>query len=67
MNGKFSFDKSIFVKSFKNSLEFGPDIDSTAHCSVTEVQNTFISSHSVCRNSSNQDITLAAPPVVVVM
>ncbi len=66
-NIKDSFDKSISVKSAKKFLALGPEIDKTAHCSVTDVQKTFISNHSVCKNSSSQDITRAAPPVVVVI
>ena len=47
MNGKASFEISISVRLDKNSLELGPEILRTVHCSVTEVQKTSISSHSV--------------------
>jgi hypothetical protein len=38
-----------------------------AHWSVTDVQWTRRSVHSVCSHSSSQSRTAAAPPVVVVM
>ena len=38
-----------------------------AHCSVTEVQKTSSSGHSVCSHSSSQASTRAAPPEVVLI
>jgi hypothetical protein len=45
----------------------GPTTAMVTHCSVTEVQYTRRSGHSVCSHSSSQSRTPAAPPVVVVM
>jgi hypothetical protein len=48
------------------SRERGPTTATVAHCSVTDVQCTRSSGHSVCSHSSNHSITAAALPVVVV-
>lgn len=48
------------------SRERGPTRATVAHCSVTEVQWTRSSGHSVCSHSSIQSRTAAALPVVVV-
>ena len=44
----------------------GPATAIVAHCSVTLVQKTRSSGHSVWSHSSKWSSTLAAPPVVVV-
>ncbi len=45
----------------------GPTKVALAHSSVTEVQKTSRSGHSVCSHSSSQSSTAAALPVVVVI
>ena len=50
----------------RTSRERGPATATVAHCSVTEVQRTRSSGHSVWSHSSNQSSTFAALPVVVV-
>ena len=49
------------------SRERGPTTATVAHCSVTDVQCTRSSGHSVCSHSSSQSSTAAALPVVVVI
>ena len=48
------------------SRAFGPPTATTDHCSVTLVQYTCRSVHSVWSHSSKRSSTAAAPPVVVV-
>jgi hypothetical protein len=48
------------------SRDRGPTTAIVVHCSVTEVQVTSRSGHSVCSHCSSQSSTPAAPPVVVV-
>ena len=65
---KLFCEKSWFGQScFMRLLEKGPLMLIVANCAVTEVKNTLSSGHSVCIQSSNLLITLAALPVVVVI
>ena len=67
MNGNASRERSTSVPVAETtSRARGPLIATTAHCSVTLVQYTRRSGHSVCSHSSNRSSTVAAPPVVVV-
>ena len=67
MNGKPSrLTSRSGASAPTTSRERGPAIATVAHCSVTEVQWTRSSGHSVCSHSSNQSSTFAALPVVVV-
>ncbi len=67
MNGNASADRSTSVPSAAStSRARGPFIAIVDHCSVTLVQYTRRSGHSVCSHSSKCSSTFAAPPVVVV-
>ena len=67
MNGKASASSGTSVSSAPiSSRARGPFTATVAHCSVTLVQYTRRSGHSVCSHSSNRSSTVAAPPVVVV-
>ncbi|GDY59959.1 hypothetical protein SVIO_105820 [Streptomyces violaceusniger] len=68
MKGNASFETSTSgARWATTSRDRGPTTAIVAHCSVTEVQWTSSSGHSVCSHSSSQSRTAAAPPVVVVM
>ena len=67
MNGNASADRSMSVPSAaRTSRARGPFMAIVAHCSVTLVQYTRRSGHSVWSHSSKWSSTFAAPPVVVV-
>ncbi len=66
MKGNAALATSTAGKSAPmTSRERGPTTGKVAHCSVTEVQRTRSSGHSVWSHSSIQSSTFAAPPVVV--
>jgi hypothetical protein len=68
MKGNASADRSTSGASWATTWrDRGPTTAIVDHCSVTEVQWTSSSGHSVCSHSSSQSRTPAAPPVVVVM
>ncbi len=68
MKGKASWETSRSGATRAiTSRDLGPTTAMVLHCSVTDVNTTSSSGHSVWCHSSSQSRTLAAPPVVVVM
>ena len=68
MNGKAAGSSARSgVTAASTSRARAPTSVALAHSSVSEVQNTSRSGHSVCSHSSSQSSTAAALPVVVVI